>query len=278
VHADYYDLPVALRPGHTWHETLRPQGPIGLAAGAAALLLFATNLAYLLRRARVGRRLPGTLQRWMQVHVVTGLGALLAALLHSGFAVRDSAGGHALLAMLVVVVAGVVGRWFYAFVPRAQNGRQQDLEEVGAQVAAIAGEWDRHGRGFGADVRQQVEALVAGVRLGQGFVLRIMGLLRCQARLARQLRALRRRAAAESVPAAECSRLIELTRRSHRLALQLAHFEEVRGLLSAWRWLHRWLALLLLLLTVVHTVAALRFGGIDIGSWFGGWFGSGGNG
>ena len=35
-----------------------------------------------------------------------------------------------------------------------------------------------------------------------------------------------------------------------------------------WRWMHRWLALLLLLLTVVHVVTALRFGGVDFGIWF----------
>lgn len=268
--ARYYDLPVALRSGDPLHELLRPQGALGLAAGVAAGLLFATNLAYLLRRSpRFGRRLPGTLQRWMSMHVATGLGSCLCAVLHSGFALRDSAGGHALLAMIVVVVAGVVGRWFYAFVPRAQNGRQQDLEELSTQVAAIAGEWDQHGRGFGSAVRQQVEELVLAVRLGRGFVARVLGLVRSQWRLRRHLRQLRQRGASEGVPTIEVTRLVDLARRSHRVALQLTHFEEVRGLLSAWRWLHRWLALLLLLLAAVHVVAALRYGGVDFAVWFG---------
>jgi dihydropyrimidine dehydrogenase (NAD+) subunit PreT len=269
THAAYYDLPVALRAGAELHDWLRPQGPIGLVAGGVAAGLFGANLLYLLRRhARLGRRLPGSLRGWMNAHVATGIGAALAALLHSGFTLRDGAGGHALLAMVVVVAAGVVGRWFYAFVPRAQNGRQQDLEELGTQVAAIAGEWDRHGRGFGAAVREQVETLVADARLGKGFFARIAGLIRSQWRLRAQLHSLRRAGAREGVPVAEVARLVELARRSHRLALQLTHFEEVRGLLSMWRWLHRWLALLLLLLTVVHVVTALRFGGVDFGIWF----------
>ena len=45
--------------------------------------------------------------------------------------------------------------------------------------------------------------------------------------------------------------------------LQLAYYDDLRGLLSTWRWMHRWLALLLLALTAVHVVAALRFGGVD---------------
>jgi len=82
------------------------------------------------------------LRAWMDVHVATGIGALACAALHSAFTLRDSPGGHALLAMAVVVGAGAVGRWFYAFVPRALNGRQQDLanehDEVGGYVWASA--------------------------------------------------------------------------------------------------------------------------------------------
>jgi hypothetical protein len=65
------------------------------------------------------------------------------------------------------------------------------------------------------------------------------------------------------VPVGEVQRTVALARRSHRLAMQVAHFDEVRGLLSTWRWLHRWLALLLLLLTVVHVVVAVRYGEVD---------------
>jgi thioredoxin reductase len=271
LYASYYDLPVALRSGSDLHPVLRPQGWLGLFSGVLATALFAANLAYLLRRApKLGRLLPGSLKAWMNVHVATGLAAALLALLHSGFALRPSPGGHALLCMLVVVAAGVVGRWFYAFVPHAQNGRQQDLEELGHQVAAIAGEWDQHGRGFGAEVRRQVEELVEKARLGRGFFERVLGLVRSQWRLRRQLSHLRAVAVHEGVPSAEVARLVELARRSHRLAMQLTHYEEVRGVLALWRWIHRWLALLLLLLTVVHVVTAMRYGGVDFGVLFGG--------
>ena len=264
--AEYYDLPLSLRGGSEWHALLRPQGWLGLGAGLGATALFAANLAYLLRRApRLGRWLPGSLKAWMNMHVATGLAAGLFALLHSGFSLRSSPGGHALLAMLVVIAAGVVGRWFYAFVPHAQNGRQQDLEELSGQVAAIAGEWDEHGRGFGSQVRRQVEKLVEDARLGRGFFARISGLLLSQWRLRSHLGELRRAAAVEGVPAREVAQLVQLSRRSHRLAMQLTHFEEVRGLLALWRWAHRWLALLLLLLTVVHVITALRYGGVDFG-------------
>lgn len=271
LYATYYDLPLALRSGSDLHHTLRPQSWLGLLAGVLATAMFVANLAYLLRRApKLGRWLPGSLKAWMNMHVATGLAAALLALLHSGFALRASPGGHAMLCMLIVVGAGVVGRWFYAFVPHAQNGRQQDLEELGNQVAAIAGEWDQHGRGFGAEVRRQVEELVEHARLGRGFFERVFGLVQSQWRLRRQLTQLRTAAGQQGVPAHEVGRLVELARRSHRLAMQLTHYEEVRGVLALWRWIHRWLALLLLLLTVVHVVMALRYGGVDFAVLFGG--------
>ena len=266
VHADYFDLPPALRPGSDLHDALRPQGRLCLWAGLGATALFLINLTYLARRStRFGRLFPGTLRTWMSVHIATGLSACLCAVLHSGFSLRDSAGSHALVAMVVVVATGMIGRWFYAFLPRAQNGRQQDLEELGAEVVAIAGEWDQHGRGFGSMVRKDVERLVDGAHMGRGLLARIWGLLLSQWRLRWHLRQIRSQAAAEGVPASEVSHLIGLARRSHRLAMQLTHFEEVRGLLSTWRWLHRWLAVLLLLLLAVHVVSALRYGSIDFG-------------
>ena len=261
--AGYYDLPTALRSGSPLHAALRPQGALGLAVGALAVVLFAVNLAYLLRRHL--RALPGSLRVWMDVHVATGIGALACATLHSAFTLRESPGGHALLAMAVVVGAGAVGRWFYAFVPRALNGRQQDLDEVSQAVAALAGEWDRSSRGLGADLRDAIEALVADAGLGRGFGARVAGLLRSQWQLRRRLRRFRAAALAADVPRSEVERTVGLARRSHRLALQLAHFEEVRGLLASWRWLHRWLALPLLLLTVVHVVVAFRYGAVDFG-------------
>ncbi|MCA8974320.1 MAG: NAD(P)-binding domain-containing protein [Planctomycetes bacterium] len=265
-YSGYYDLAAGLRVGLAEHDYLRPQGTVGLLAGLAAATLLLLNLLYLWRRSpRFGRRLPGSLKGWMSMHVATGLGASLCALLHSGYQLREGAGGHALMAMIVVVAAGVVGRWFYAFVPRAQNGRQQDLEELQTQVAAIAGEWDRYGRGFGAHVRRHVDELATGATLGRGFCARVVGLLRSQLTLRREMRRLRLQAHEEGIPDAEVHHIISLARRSHRLAMQLLHFEEVRGLLSTWRWLHRWLALLLTLLTLVHIVMAVRYGGVDFG-------------
>jgi hypothetical protein len=135
-------------------------------------------------------------------------------------------------------------------------------------VAALAGEWDRSSRGLGDELRAAIEALVADARLGRSFFARVGGLLRSQWQLRRRLGRFRAVALAAGVPRREVERTVGLARRSHRLALQLANFEEVRGLLASWRWLHRWLALLLLLLTAVHVAVAFRYGQVDFGVFF----------
>ena len=52
----------------------------------------------------------------------------------------------------------------------------------------------------------------------------------------------------------------------HRAALSAAHLEDLRALLSSWRYLHRWLSVLLVLLLVVHVIQWLiPGGGVSVG-------------
>lgn len=262
----YYDLPIADRDISDWHAVLRPQGAFGLLAGICAAGLFLVNLLYLARRSpRFGRYLPGSLKSWMSMHVATGFLALLFGCLHSAFHVRDAVAGHALVVMAIVVTTGAIGRWFYSFVPKAQSGRQADLEELGARVAAMGGEWDEVGRGFGNRVRAQVESLVQAEHFGKNLVDRILTLVLGQIRLMRLLNKIENEGTALGVAAGDVERALVLARKAHRLALQVTHYEEVRGILSSWRWMHRWLAIVLAMLVAVHVFTALLFGGVDFG-------------
>lgn len=260
-HRDYYNLAAAERVTSDAHEVLRPSGHTGLALGLAAAALLLANLAYLARRSTwVGRFIPGSLRSWMGSHVLTGLVAFLAVLTHAGFAMRDTVGGHAMIAFAIVVATGLVGRYFYAFVPRAANGTEVDLDDVRAQLATLSGQWDRAGRGFGDEVRQQVEDLMSSGRWRPGMFGRIAALVSGQFRLRAAIVRLRRQGQREGIPADEIAQLVGMSRRAYRLTLLVTHYEEVRAILSSWRYFHRWLALLLVLLTAVHIATAMRFG------------------
>lgn len=255
----YYGLDAPERPGAEQHEWLRPNGMVGLTLGIGAVFLVLVNLSYLLRRSARMEFLPGSLQGWMTVHVATGIGALLFALIHSAMAPHATIAGHALLAMAVLVLSGAVGRYFYAFVPRAANGRELALDEVQAELAGLSGDWDRQRPSFAQHVRDELQRLVADGRWTGSFFGRLLALARSQRRLNASLATLRAEGEREGLAEDQLDALIDLARRAQRTALMAAHYEDLRTLIASWRWIHRWVALALVLLVALHIAASLRY-------------------
>ncbi len=256
VHRDYYGLPAALRPTHAKHLWLRPGMGAGLGFGIASASLTAVNLAYLLRRSpRIGLNW-GSLRLWMTSHVATGVLAFLTALLHGAMAPRDTNGGHALWALFALLVTGSIGRYLYAWVPRAANGRELALEELRSKLDGLA---DQRG-GFGVRARQAVQELVQNRQWGTSFPSRLMALFGVRRDLASLIADLDADARREGVPDIERLQTLRLARKGYHHALIAAHFEDLRGLLATWRFVHRWAAALMVLLVVLHVASSLLYG------------------
>lgn len=259
---DYYALPLSDRPHHDLDLWLRPSGRVGLGLGIFAAALILANLAYLMRKSA---RIPlwvFSLQSWMTSHVATGVLALVVALLHAAMAPKDTVGGHALLGLIVLVLTGSIGRYFYSFVPHAANGRDMQLDEVRAKLTNLTTELDREHRGIGERIHTEVEALISQGHWKKSLPRRIASLLFSRHRIKQARRALRSEALAEGLPREQVAVIESLVRTAGRTALAAAHFEDLRGLLASWRYLHRWVALLMVLLVVAHVATALRFGGL----------------
>lgn len=256
---EYYALSEAERIFHAWHGTLRPGAGWGLLSGVAATLTIVANLLYLPRRSLQGSWIPGSLKAWMTSHLVTGSLALVLAAIHAGLHPKDTAGGYAFLMLIVLAATGAVGRYFYAFVPRAANGREAALEELRTEAAAQSAEWDRQGRGFGEQVRSEIQALVASATVGQGFLGALSTLVRQNGRLRKTLRALKARGQRDGLTEGQLGAVLALARKTHRTALLTNHYEQLRGILGAWRFFHRLLAVAMVILLIVHVQAALRY-------------------
>ena len=255
----YYWVSGALRPLSQLHDMLRPSSPFGLACGLLAVALIFVNLCYLLRRNWFDW-IPGSLTAWMTSHVVTGIVILLLVLLHSAMSPRQTVGGHAFAALGFLVITGAIGRYFYSFVPRAANGKELALEELNDQVAAESTEWDRLGRAFGDETRQEIHALVSAGRWNGGFLERLVALLSTQSTVKATYRKLRDQGQQQGLSADQIDRLIALAQRAYRTALVSAHYEDLRALLNSWRFFHRWVALSMVLLAAVHVWVAIRYG------------------
>ncbi len=258
-HKDYYQLPLPQRPSHDLHNFLRPSAGLGLLAGILGAALIFFNLSYLARRSAKIPFSMGSLQGWMTSHVATGILALISAVVHSAFSPQDTVGGHAFLGLMFLVATGAIGRYLYSFVPHAANGRELELEEIRADLARMSAEWDRDNRAFGQEVQKEVDRLIQSGRWHGSLLIRIFALIRQQWNLRKSMRLLRNRGREEGLPASQLKRMLALARRAHWNALLATHFEEVRGILASWRYFHRWVALLMVLLLVVHIVTAVRY-------------------
>ncbi len=255
----YYWAAQSLRPLSQLHDMLRPSSPFGLACGVLAVGLIALNLCYLLRRNWFDW-IPGSLTGWMTSHVITGILILLLVLLHAAMSPRQTVGGHAFAALGFLVITGAIGRYFYSFVPRAANGKELALEELNDQLATESTEWDRFGRGFGDETRQEIQALVSAGRWNGGFIERLVTLLSTQSSVKASYRRLRDQGQARGLSDDQIDRLLALAQRAYRTALVSAHYEDLRALLNSWRFFHRWVALSMVLLAAVHIWVALRYG------------------
>jgi len=264
LHRDYYTLDAAQRLTHPDHGWLRSARAMGLGLGVGAALAISVNLLYLVRRNL--RCAWGSLRIWMTVHVATGVTALLLALVHGGFQPRVTTGGRALASLGFLVVTGAIGRYLYAFVPRAASGRELALEEVQARLAALDREWEGDHPEFRDRVRARVAELVAATHFSRGLFARISGIVSSGFALRRAMHELRALGATEGVPAGRVAALLVLARRSHRAALAATWLEELRALMATWRYLHRWAALLMVILVAMHVYMALRYGRVGWGA------------
>ncbi len=259
-HSDYYALPAVQRPADPKHALLRPGLGVGLALGIAATVLVCVNLLYLLRRSP---RIPfnfGSLQLWMTSHVATGVLAFLCATLHAAMDPRHTPGGDAYWALFVLLVTGAIGRYFYAYVPRAANGRELELAEVKARLGRLSEEWDQGQRKFRDHARKQVTELIEAKRWRASFIRRVLALLGVQFDLRRVLKRIEREGREEDIAEFQIQETLRLARRAHRTALMVAHYEDLRSVLNSWRFVHRWAAALMVLLVGVHIYYALAYG------------------
>ncbi len=261
----YYVYEPVDRLSHDWYSWLRPARNAGLAAGLLALLAVFANLLYLWRR-RPGSWLRfGALRLWMTSHVATGISAGLLALTHAGFVWKFSPGGYALIAMGALIASGAMGRYLYAFLPRANSGRELALEELQGELEAMHGDWDGDHPEFRAWVQKKVQGLVEHAQGATTFAGRIWSLVQAPGQLSKLLAELQQEGTQTGVPESRIRDLKGLARRSHRLTLAATWHEELRAVMASWRYLHRWVAVILILVLVVHIVTALRYAPIGFG-------------
>ncbi len=263
----YYAASPAARVRHPWHALLRPSGAVGQSAGIIAFVIFVFLWLYPLRKKWKKLAFTGTVGRWLDVHVAAAL--LLPLLLATHAAWRsDGVIGLGLVAMLVVIASGVVGRYLYTRIPRARSGVELTRDDVAAARRDLL---ERLGETTGVDA-EGLESMLAtgGDADARGLLPALRRMVVNDLTRARRCRELRQRFAAlqvasgRSLAGRALDEAVALADREMALDQQVHMLDATHRVFRFWHVAHRPFAITALLAVVVHIVVVVSLGA----TWF----------
>ena len=249
--AQFYRLDAVSRVDHPDYRMLSPGYPVGHAYGFIATALVIANLSYLLRRRVVAWRL-GSMRAWLEVHSATGLLAGLFALSHSALQFRNPMAAVTMVALAITLVSGIIGRFIFFLVPRPNHAR---LEENCRAFEAIR-------PGLGSEILLRLSSAPVPVVAGRVTLPKVLWLLPSWGAQAR----LRRRLVREVFVShgkshvAEFDLLKKRVIETENLAASESRAVAYDYLMRSWRGLHRFFALLMITLMVLHVGVAWYYG------------------
>lgn len=265
--SSYYTADLGERVRHPWHQWLRPSGFIGQSAGILAFLIFVLLLLYPLRKRWKALAWTGSIGRWLDVHVAAALTLPLVLAIHAGWR-SDGIIGLGLTAMMIVWASGIVGRYIYTHIPRAQGGVELTLSDVAAQRRALV---ERIATAIGLDPA----VVERGLQVGHGSARktniwsafgRMLSNDFVRWRMTRKLAAEWRTKAprGRTLSRSALRDAVALARREISLAQQTRMLEETRRILGWWHVLHRPFAFTALVAVLIHVIVVVAVGA----TWF----------
>jgi len=249
--ASFYRLSSHERFDHPDYRLLSPGGPLGQGYGVIAALLVLANLSYLLRR-RFARWRVGSMRAWLDIHVATGALAGLFGLSHSALQLRNPVATVTMISLGLTLVTGVIGRFLFLFVPQAKLERLQerclsfDALEPGLGRALLAG----------------LDALPLPQVVGRVSLPKVLWLQPRWLRQARRRKRLVRETLApyQAIHPDEFALLRGRIAETAVLAADVSRAVSYDYLMRSWRGFHRFFALLMVALLVVHVAVAWYYG------------------
>ncbi len=259
-----YVLSIAERVRHPWHPWLRPSGYVGQTAGILCLVFFAFLWLYPLRKRAPWLSFTGSVAGWLDVHIVAGLLLPLLGAVHAAWNFTGVIGlGY--LAMCVVVLSGVVGRYLYVRIPRHKSGLELSREEAKTRRRELITSLSTLTRLPPADL----ESMLAPRDESAG------GLLSTAATMIRddfsRRAAVRRLATAAregsrgDLSAASARELLSLARKEMALAQQIRLLDRTHRAFRFWHAAHKPVAISAFLAVVIHVAVVVAVGT----TWFG---------
>lgn len=247
---EFYALDLEGRLDHPDRDLLGPSKPIGHGYGVVGTALMLTNLFYLVRR-RWARSSLGSLRVWLNLHATTGLvGGVLIAF-HSAFQLRSPIATTTMIALFVVLMTGIFGRFLHLFTPGV------DLSRFDSHLRVF----DSVGDNMGKVIRARLNA-VPPTQPRRPSLLSVLFTIPAWVREAGR----RRQIVIETAAEYEIAHLTEVrllgakVQESAEIAAAEVRLVAFDAFVRSWRGLHRFFALLMVVLVLVHVGVAWYLG------------------
>lgn len=255
----YYLLPRGLRYKAPDHAFLKPSGLWGHGVGVLATLFMLLNFVYPVRKRLRWFKGRGSIAPWLRFHVFVGIMSPLVILFHTAFQWGNQLATTTYVSVVVVVVTGLVGRYFYGWI-RIDPDDSSEARRLGQRLTAMIGGLSPEWRHYAETQDRPLHHILALAANGPAFP--------------RSLPALFVHMPFESVlvwRGLRHSRRLFLDRNAHRgfcsevqvyrrLRTKFQFHRHFKRLMSAWRVLHVVLAILLVGLIGLHVWVSVRVG------------------
>lgn len=209
---------------------------LGLWLGSVGTACFLGVVVYAWRKRGGQEWMPGRLVTWMRVHLWMSALGLVAVWLHAGLHLDGDAGTVAMILLLLTLISGGVGWWFYVRVPAAVAVGPGNLA-TGAAKQRVA------------HIEEELREEAAGRSDAfQAAVMRHLGLPSAVAGVGRVL----------PEEQAAFARVEALARERATLFATMVAQERLRRQLRGWLWVHVPVAVLFLVAVPWHVYEALE--------------------
>jgi putative YpdA family bacillithiol system oxidoreductase len=254
---NFYFLAKSARIRSPLRETMRPGGLWGHGVGIVATLFMLSNFFYAVRKRWRLLKGTSTIRSWLTVHMFVGFMSPIVIAFHAAFQWNNLLATVTFSSLMLVVGAGIIGRFIYGLVPR--------LGGVEASTAMLEARWAR-------DRKSLTELLGDGSQSPGGKrLLEALQDMKSQARtlpgllLRMPFAWLRRRALIFGVHGTVHGRqtyhlVYELATEMFKLKGQIAFNQKLQRLLAGWRVFHVSLSVLLVVVITAHIGVAFYLG------------------
>lgn len=258
----YYELPIQERPYHDLHYVLKPGGFTGHWYGVAGSLLMLTGVtSYSLRKRTRFFYNKGPISAWMNFHIFCCLVGPILVIWHTAFKINGLV-SISFWSMILVLLSGIVGRFFYAQIPRAQNGLEIDIESAKKMIENLTGEIFSRFQ-LESSTRHKIEQLMSFPEgINETRSLRTLQIVFADdwKRLFTKRKVLHLLKKEIHLPKKEMQSLADLMHSRSLLVRKLATVKLFSSLLHYWHVFHLPFALIMLIIMLIHVGIALWMG------------------